>query len=225
MIVGPQIVKDGLVLHLDAGAERSYTSGDTAWSDLSDNQVWTASLADTPTFQTDGGGCFLFNGTTQDAPVSGFTQSEFGTSGTHILWLKHTNTLSGSGTNNTRPFGYEGNFETRWGGTTAENNVRLSLDYGGSGTLVGVKNVWWNTEWYQVAITHTPTTTAIYVDGELDNTGGFTGIGTPTLLKIAAGGASAFFNGKISIFMVYNRELSAEEIQQDFNAHRRRFGK
>ena len=219
MFTGPKISKEGLVLHLDVAAERSYVSGSSYWSDLSDGTVWTASLADNSTYSTDGVGSFLFNGTSQDAPVAGFTQNEFGTSGTHILWLKHTNTHSGSGTNNTRPYGYEGNFETRWGGgATQALNVQLGVDYGQSSDAYSVKNVWWNTEWYQVVVAHNPSQTTIYVDGEFDATGSFTGIGTPTLLKIAAGGASAFFNGRISIFMVYDRELSAQEIRDNYNS-------
>tara|TARA_Y100000816_G_scaffold270844_1_gene234922 strand:+ start:417 stop:1490 length:1074 start_codon:yes stop_codon:yes gene_type:complete len=42
---------------------------------------------------------------------------------------------------------------------------------------------------------------------------------------ISSSGSGTWMNGKVAIVMVYNRELSDAEIQQNYNAHRYRFGR
>ena len=42
---------------------------------------------------------------------------------------------------------------------------------------------------------------------------------------IDSAGNGTWMNGKIAIVMVYNRELSDAEVQQNYNAHRYRFGR
>ena len=63
---GPNIVKDGLVLYLDAGSPNSYPliNSSTTWKDISGNAN-NSSLVNTPTFSTTVGGAFTFNGTNQ----------------------------------------------------------------------------------------------------------------------------------------------------------------
>jgi len=57
----PSIIKDGLVLYLDATNTRSYVSGSTIWTDISrvgNNGL----LINGPTFSRDGGGSVVFDG-------------------------------------------------------------------------------------------------------------------------------------------------------------------
>ena len=57
-----QIVKDGLVLALDAGNTKSYPGSGTSWSDLS-GQGNTGTLTNGPTYSSADGGSIVFDGT------------------------------------------------------------------------------------------------------------------------------------------------------------------
>ena len=65
----PPIVTSGLVLHLDAGNLKSYTSGSTVWNDLSGNNL-TGSLTNGPTFSNVNGGTIVFDGVDDVVNVS-----------------------------------------------------------------------------------------------------------------------------------------------------------
>ena len=90
-------------------------------------------------------------------------------------------------------------------------------------SLEGQKNVWLTTEWYHIAITHNASTSTLYVDGEVDGTGRYDGAGLGGALTIGSRAKFGHFDGKISTFMVYDRELSQEEVQRNFNAQKGRF--
>lgn len=90
-------------------------------------------------------------------------------------------------------------------------------------------------QWYHVVGVWTgPTRIAkIYKNGVFDNAttplnvfGGFEASGTWNLgSNFATGGSNgSVFGGKLAKCKVYNRELTATEIQQNFNAHRSMFG-
>ena len=58
---GPRIITNGLVLALDAADRNSYVSGSTTWTDLSGNGR-NATLTNGPTFNSENGGCIVFDG-------------------------------------------------------------------------------------------------------------------------------------------------------------------
>jgi len=58
---GPSIVKDGLVLYLDAANEKSYSETETIWNDLSGNAN-NGTLVNGPTFSNDKNGAIFFDG-------------------------------------------------------------------------------------------------------------------------------------------------------------------
>jgi len=67
MFVGPKIVKDGLVLALDAANAKSYPGTGTTWEDLSGNNNCT--LTNGPTFDSENG-VIVFDGTNDLGVVS-----------------------------------------------------------------------------------------------------------------------------------------------------------
>lgn len=80
--------------------------------------------------------------------------------------------------------------------------------------------------WYNVTITWTTTGAVMYINGEFaaEDTSA-TGRLQPSILGI--GGANAGntkMQGQIPNFMVYNRALTANEVRQNFNALRGRYG-
>jgi hypothetical protein len=62
--IGENIVRDGLVLNLDAGNLASYPGSGTTWTDLSGNTANSTFGASTaaPTYSSDGGGSIVFDG-------------------------------------------------------------------------------------------------------------------------------------------------------------------
>jgi hypothetical protein len=85
--------------------------------------------------------------------------------------------------------------------------------------------------WYQVVGTFTSGTRRLYINGVLVNSDTQSGtIDTNTNgMSIGVyggfnGGRGYYYNGNIASVKVYNRELTASEIQQNFNANRSRFG-
>ena len=59
---GPDIVENGLVLHLDAADSNSYTGSGTLWTDLSGNGN-NGTLTNGPTYSSNNKGCFILDGT------------------------------------------------------------------------------------------------------------------------------------------------------------------
>ena len=61
----PYIVTSGLVLNLDAGNPRSYIGSGTSWVDVSNNNLNSVTLNNSPTYTSGTSGYFTFDGTTQ----------------------------------------------------------------------------------------------------------------------------------------------------------------
>ena len=86
---GPDIVTDGLVLHLDAANRKSYPGSGSTWYDLSENGYTAAmrNLTSSNWVLVDGQKAFETN----DTNNQGFTVSNFvrpGTQRTYSIWLK-----------------------------------------------------------------------------------------------------------------------------------------
>ena len=59
---GPDIVENGLVLHLDAADSNSYPGSGTVWTDLSGNG-YNGTLTNGPTFSSSNRGGIVLDGT------------------------------------------------------------------------------------------------------------------------------------------------------------------
>ena len=111
-------------------------------------------------------------------------------------------------------------------------------DHDGTVIQVDTNNTVWSTgEWTHVAITNnggTATSSAIsfYINGEAKSNNV---VGGATITPMEAGsrtlnigreqGATRYMNGKMAIVHMYSRALTAAEIQQNYRAHKGRFGK
>lgn len=80
--------------------------------------------------------------------------------------------------------------------------------------------------WFHGIATYDGSNVRIYINGNLESTNARTGIITSGAKNIGSnsGGSSEYFNGTIATVKVYNRALSAAEVQQNFNAQRTRYG-
>ena len=217
---GPSIVKDGLVLYLDAGSPNSYyDKASTTWKDISSGGN-NGTLTNGPTYNTGSGGSIVFDGTNAHVTTTFNTQL---TNFTVCLWFRPTDS-----TNPTYARlldkNYGGGFwlgkgtsANSWGGGVLEGSSPfgryLTLTDGQWNFLVSIRS----------GITHT-----LYGNGITNTTSGTVSSNAldTTNLMIARyiDGGGFNFKGNISQTSIYNRALSASEVLQNFNATRARFG-
>ena len=223
------IVTDGLVLNLDAARKDSYNRTGTTWNDISGNGN-NGTLTNGPTFDSDNAGSINFDGTNDYISFpSSFNATTAGLNGYHSveMWVYPNRTSNGN----------DGLFRCRLGGTgkylhyiIRSNRFHLgwySIDTGGS-QVISPNN------WYHVVfLFDTDDRQKIYINGSLDRAGSVLA-DNPNLLdgkffnggtaSIQIGYYSTHFQGRMPSCRVYNRALSADEVQQNFNALRGRYG-
>ena len=221
---GPEIVNDGLVLCLDAANSRSYPGSGTAWTDLSGNGN-TGTLTNGPTYNSSNLGFFQFV-TNDFAAIPNNVALDTQTP-TVEVWVK-TNETTQNG------FWFEkGTVNSQYSLFQSGGNILWRMIIGGSiRNLTTTTATYMNTSnWYQVVGTYTSGTRRLYINGVLVNFDTQTGT-----IETNSGGMSIgvyggfngsrgyYYNGNLSSCKVYNRALTAEEIQQNFNATRGRYG-
>lgn len=218
---GPEIVNDGLVLHLDAASNRSYPGSGTTWTDLSGNGN-DGTLTNGPTFDSGNKGSLVFDGVDDQGTISSLGFVGF-TGLTINVWF-FSNTSSSraltraSSTSNGFILHYRG------AGFYLVSNTGVTSGYLGwqSGYIPPYN------EWFMATATWDGSTMKLYVNGvKQPNERSFSGV-LSTINTILLG---YYFNasqprtdGKISNFGLYNRALSDSEIQQNFEATRSRYG-
>ena len=227
----PRIVTDGLILALDAANTKSYGGSGTTWTDLSgkgNNGTITNA-----TFNSDG--YFAFDGSDDYISFASASELQF------LNRLPYTMEVWMYPTSNPGANTWTGIFnrEDSSGGSRDGYNIYLN---GGSGTLYlaterfqsGTNNsigYGYNDSdllniWHHVVATYDGTTVRLYRNGVQLNSGTSTGniTNTSKTLEIGRRGTGAYFIGRLNGQKIYNKALSASEIQQNYNALRGRFG-
>jgi hypothetical protein len=214
----PKIITDGLVLYLDAANTRSYPTTGTIWSDLSRNNN-NGTLINGPTFNSANGGSIVFDGV-NDFVITPSPYSLNG--GTLNVWVRRTG-LGSNGNTITGSFGGSGNQRspTIYGTTTIQ--WEFGSLFGRNTGIPFTINVWYN-----ITLTYNNSfIVRVYVNGNLIasdtslNPGGFWV--NETFGRYGNFG-SIFFQGNITQVSIYNRALSAQEVLQNYNATKSRFG-
>jgi hypothetical protein len=220
----PKIVTDGLVLALDAGNTKSYTSGSTTWYDKSGNAN-NGTLINGPTFSNTDGGSIVFD-FVNDLVDTGITKTQIPTTSdvTFEVWAYPTNNLANeewlgiSNINSVSP-----NYHNVAIGRYTDNKVYFN-NYDGSEHRVYSDSAILN-NWYHVVGIRRSNTNYLYVNG-LQQTqtlsSGNPNIGASITFKI--GKIDTYYKGRFAQTKIYNRALSAAEVLQNFNATRGRYG-
>jgi hypothetical protein len=222
----PDIVRNGLVLHLDAGEPSSYSGSGTTWTDLSGNGN-TGTLTNGPTYNSGNGGSIVFDGTNDyiDCGVASQIGSSLnGLTVEVVLYTKQKTTkcIAENGTN----------FDTNTFYMFQENADYFTFEvYGTNFDLIYCNSIYQTNTWYHLTGTWSSGNRVnFYLNGVLSN-GTRNGSvqstiknGNTNLMVGSRAGTSFYFDGNIPIARFYNRALSATEIQQNFNAMRGRFG-
>ena len=215
---GPPIVKDGLVLYLDAGSPNSFYSptAGTTWKDISGNSN-NGILVNGPTYNSANGGSIVFDGVDDYCSGSILVPSSL----TVNFWFKPLQLRDYN----------PGIVINTWGDfvwhTTAAGEIYCGTDLNnrfnpsspGCGIGAVVVNVIHN-----FTYTYTAGRGTLYKNGNLIVTS------NNQLTPTSAGTIQTYFapyspsNTNFYIFQIYNRALSASEVNQNFQSTRARFG-
>lgn len=234
---GVNIVKDGLVLYLDAANNKSYVSGSTTWNDVSkggNNGTLTGEL----TYNYSNGGSLVFDGVNDYVTIPNSDNIVFGNGDfTANVWIKFPLSSTGEGgawgpilskgCNTTAPAG------TWWIAQTTSLTNRASFNISSTtgGTFVtSLQSNDFSDGWHNICVTRNGATSFMYSDGILIRTDTTSESNLSSIKPLTIG--ATFITGittqrtntSMGITQIYNRALSATEIQQNYNATKSRFG-
>ena len=217
------IVSTNLLLHLDAGNSASYPGSGSTWTNLVSAGM-KGSLGAGVTYSAADGGSLAFNG--GPTAVVTITTASTVTSITNNItietWYKASTrqprlVATGAGSNGFC-FGYFSTTGTAWK-VSKYGKVDLS-----AGTIPSNTSTW-----HQAVLVYSSTEgTSVYIDGALS--GSTSPVNTATIIASAPATMyigrveTTYHSGNISVVRIYNKVLSASEIQQNFNANRSRYG-
>lgn len=231
----PNLVTSGLVTYIDSGNINSYPGSGTTVNDLSGTGT-TGTLVNGVGYNSSENGYFVFDGTNDYINFSTGTVVTGSDSRTVSMWIYINSGATGRqllhhtgnpGTNNS-VFDFEANsyqsgisngYGIHWWG----NGRKFS---GSSETRYGV--------WHQVTCTHAGGNlgagTKLYINGSF--------IGDLSAINISFNTSNSSvhrigyrtwdnslgLNGRMSQYLYYNRELSASEVLQNYDAIKSRYG-
>jgi len=239
---GPNIVRDGLVLYLDAGSPNSYQGTGTVWKDISKVNQNNGTLINGPTFSSGNSGYIRCDGVNDFIEVSDNSSLDFGsgnftveywfrkltdTSNYSNIWGPNKwNTGASPGTN-------EWTLSIGNGSTANGNNFSFGIQSGtityGTGLSTTLLSL--NT-WYQLIGQRDGASLKVYLNGVLDMNISPSGLTTSTVinnagrnLRINNSAINEYYtNADNAILRIYNKALSSDEITQNYNATKGRFG-
>lgn len=224
---GPKIITDGLVLSLDAADKNSYPGSGTTWSDLSGNGN-NGTLTNGPTFDSGNGGCIDFDGVNDSVSLGNNVSTQIGQLGSVEAWVYPESDkwmyffFKGYGSANSLFLGYHSSPKQWFFGTYA--NSAYKYNYWGNG---GDYSAYHGNKWHHLVMTFNGSLVSdnwlFYWNGSQKASTDWTSdLGTVNTSAYLS--ASRYWVGKIGIFKIYNKALSAKEVSQNFNAQRHRFG-
>jgi len=215
---GPNIVKNGLVLYLDAGSPNSFhtpTAGVT-WRDISGNNNNTT-LVNGPTYSNTNGGSIVFDGVDDYATFSTITNTIY----TIEFWYK----MNG----NDGTYGY----------FASSGNNGFAIGEGGAGVGFG-QFYYWNgttsvllgtipstTNWNHICALINTTTNNIQTYGNASQLSSTTVTNMSTTVSSMGRYPTSnlnFLRGNLAVYRIYNRALTTTEITQNYNVTKTRFG-
>ena len=213
------IVKDGLVLFLDAAKRDSYPGVGTVWNDISGFRN-NGTLTNGPTFNSLNGGSVVFDGvddysTLPNIPIR---TNLF----TIDIWFK----MNGNQSSNAALLSVNA--------AASSNNIQISfinsneiLFFYNGLTFIGFATSFSLDVWYNIMITRdTNNDIKTYVNGSQTNTINYNANYNFTeQLRIGVNrGNDKYFKGNISVTRLYvNKFLSATEVLQNYNATKGRY--
>ncbi len=234
MYTGPHIVQDGLIFGIDAASERSYPGSGTNWTDIVGDS--NCALVNGPTFDSGNGGSIVLDGS-DDYVLRSTTPTELqgDPSLTISMWVKRL-------TN-------EGNYAGIWGigGNAVNQGINswwylntneITIDTWSRATFTSGQtyplNEWVFVTWQKTAGAMTRANCTIW-----KNTTSYTGTDLTVLRSestapainnsgISLGTIHSAYGTKVNFAyattLIYDKVLTSEEVIQNYNATKGRFG-
>lgn len=221
------IVSNGLVLHLDAGIPESYPLSGTTWFDLTGNGN-DGTLINGPTFNGGNNGSIVFDGVNdrvttgqQLDPVAYGLFADSASFWSVSSWFLPDTSDSSQGaiTGKGGGIGTAATYVVWETGTTLQVRLR-------GGTILTITSSLSST-WNEVVITWDGSAGRAYLNGQFINTITIGAAAKQTnnfVIGATASGVSTFYKGNVADTKVYNRGLTADEVLQNYNALKGRFG-
>ena len=231
----PPIVLNGLQLYLDAALVDSYPGTGTTWYDLTNNNnnVEMQNSGDI-SYTGSGGGYFSTGSTGYFSKTSAVNVPTGNTPYTMSIWAQLPTGWPGGSINHT--------MINIGSAPTYRNFNAFAATFGGY-----LINAWfaepsdppdlvtttWNpstpgTNWMNVVVQWNDTTRSIWYNGiqqaSQEITTGFLGNNSDLLIGLDYPGFGNYLQGNIGQVLVYNRAITFDEIQQNFNATKSRYG-
>lgn len=228
IVYNTSVVRDGLVLHLDAANTKSYPGSGTTWTDLSRNGN-NATLTGSPVFTTNSLGGLTFS-TDPTWVAGGYAEISHSAPIANITTFTLSFGIFSTGTqsSNGGSVFHKGN-ESNTGFICEPINNSIRINYG-NGTS-------WFWETITTPLTHNipaiydivynGTQLKIYKNGvQLSSNNVVIAWDNTNVIRIGGrrGHLQHYLYGTIFFETFYNRSLSAVEIQQNFEATRGRYG-
>jgi hypothetical protein len=230
MFTGPNIVRNGLVLHLDAANTKSYASGSTTWFDKSGNGN-NGTLTNGPTFSSLNGGSIVFDGS-NDYVTRGSSLNT-GQNITVSCWMKAP--ILGSTRRGLVANSYNYGSGNGWFLSTGSGTNTFFFSIGSDNAYRVAANTLLNiNQWYYLSATciNGGSLIELFINGIVIPSYGVSLLTTNTVtynhnqLNIGYRNIGATldpFTGNIASVQIYNRALTAQEILQNYNATKSRF--
>lgn len=219
----PKIVTNGLVLYLDAANPKSYVSGSTVWNDMSANQLVCNLGANTLYTSSNLGGIF-FSGS--NASISNHPLINFGTGSFSIeliTYINNTNhyVLNKAGFGGGRGYGVAIVSNQLYFGLQGDTNYNSSI-------LLSTAGISSNNYYHIILVCDRQNTDALfYINNSLKTTNDISSqsgsLDSNSTLFIGSN-YSPLPNQIRYVTRLYNRALSAQEVTQNYNATKGRFG-
>jgi hypothetical protein len=219
----PPIVTSGLVLCLDAANRQSYVSGATTWNNLTSN-INNGTLVNTPAYNSGNGGSIIFNGTnnitTFTATINsvGMYQGSF----SNEFWFNPSSITQGA------LLAADGSSVAGGQYAVVLRSTNILVSYYGEdqGVSLPSTNIWYH---FLNTYNYTTKSSRMYVNGILSSTLTRTVDLGPSIqnsnLKLGLYGfGGSYFSGSLASVKIYNRDLTQQEVLQNYNATKTRFG-
>jgi len=226
---GPNIVTDGLVFAVDAGSTRSYPGSGTTGTDLINSE--TITLINGVGFTSTNGGSWDFDASDDyiDLPDSLITDLNGSTTASLCMWIKNDAVNNGSTTAGLIQLsGYNNGNGNLW--FYSNGYTYLDIFKTSRVETVFLNSIVPAQSWVMLTVTTKPGANGwkCYINGVLrKQVGGENTVAVSNIqggLTLGRSSASRYTNGKISNCLIYNSELTAAEVLQNYNAQKSRFG-
>jgi hypothetical protein len=223
LVHSPKIITNGLVLALDAANPKSYPGSGTTWTDLSGNGN-NGTLVNGVGYSGDNLGSLVFDGVNDRVTTPTINLGNGNIPWTCSAWVKTATNATSLGAGSVLSNSSGGPVYSMMG---VNNGKIVYWTYYSAAwqKKLGVGKTVNDGTWHLLTwVNYSNYTMDMYVDGSLDSNVANSTSGNNNPINIIGASWAAAHSCNISQVSTYNRALTAQEIQQNFNALRGRYG-